>query len=587
MRGMMAVETRSSAKTPVDRRVERLAALAFAAADVLFEVDRAFRIRHAGGAVTRLTGHTGRTVRGLSLFDLIVPADRIYLRRSIEELDQKKETSGRVSLRFLRPEGEAVTAVLGMAATPGAPGERLVTATIVDPGRAVFPGKDGLLEREPFIEFVTRLAARPGQDTRFRMVMVSLPRLLEGALREDTMLGRAFLAEVEAILRTNSEGNAVTRLDGACFAYVESLDADPELVPRQIRAVADSILAQSRTSRLPLDSALMEQKELELALDFALRAFTDRSVGTFPFDNLPECLAAASRRNQGLAASCRDIIEDDTFYPVLQPVVALKTGLVQHYEVLTRFRHDGAGGVSNAGEFIKVAEQIGMIGTFDLLNCFKVLTLLQKFPPHVRLAMNVSGRSVQSEEFGDRLLNMLEASETRISPSRLLIEITETRGITEFERPAALLQKLATRGYRICLDDFGAGAMSFEYLRRLPVNYIKIDGPFFRSAMINTRDRILVRALARCGFELGSRTVAEMIETEAEAALARELGIEYGQGWLFGKPVAAETLLSSLANARPAAQDTNPIAPDPAQAAALRKVARVRMPVHASPGDTF
>ncbi|MBV1835765.1 EAL domain-containing protein [Acetobacter estunensis] len=547
----MAPHKENKAGASADRRLEQLAALAFAAADVLFEVDRVFRIRHVGGAIAKLVGHPPTAVRGLSLFDLIAPQDRIFLRRVMEAFDREQPV-GRLAMRFLHAgTPELVTAIVGMSPMPGVKGERLVTATILDRTFVADAGSDGFLDRTSFIDLARRLVPSAEEKPRFEVVMLALPPLMKDSKLRSSKLGMAFAAEAEAILRLNSEGGAVTRLGEDSFAFIQKAGEDPSVVEQKIIEATDVLLAHPRSQTLPLDASLMEQEEVEAALEHALATFARHSADCAPVTNLPDCLAASARQDRELVASCRSIIEDATFFQVLQPILTLKTGIIQHYEVLTRFAQGVARGISNTSEFIQIAEQVGMINTFDLVNCVKTIKLLQKLPASVRLALNVSGRSVQSAEFAERLRGVLEGSDTQVAPSRLLIEITETRGITEFEQPCALLQYLFQRGHRICLDDFGAGAMSFEYLRRFPVSYVKIDGPFFRNAMISGRDRILVRTIARCAFELGCRTVAEMIETEAESALARELGIECGQGWLFGKPVTADVLMATFSDHPP------------------------------------
>jgi EAL domain-containing protein (putative c-di-GMP-specific phosphodiesterase class I) len=95
---------------------------------------------------------------------------------------------------------------------------------------------------------------------------------------------------------------------------------------------------------------------------------------------------------------------------------------------------------------------------------------------------------------------------------------------------------LQTRGVRICLDDFGAGAASFHYLNALPADFVKIDGRYVRNATANRRDRAFLKAIAKLCRELGTATIAEMVETEAQAAAMTDLGIGYGQGYLFGRP---------------------------------------------------
>ena len=544
--GQMGLHENDRASASIERRLEQLAALAFAAADVLFEVDRAFRIRHVGGAIQKLTGHNARAVRNMSLFDMLIPSDRIFLKRVVEAFDQGKPVR-RTAVRFLRGKSENTVAMLGMTVMPGSVGERLVTATILDRGFTPSSSEDGFLDRSSFLSVAQRLISAGDGQAQYSLVMLALPQAVENSAMQDTALGKAFYAEIEAILRLSSENGAVTRLGNGAFAYFQKADDDPDLVAEKIVEATEVPLTRPCVQKLPLDAMLMENEEIEKALNYALETFADEATRqNVAFENLPDCLAAANNRDRGLTTSCRNIINDETFFQVLQPILTLKNGIIQHYKVLTRFAEGVARGIANTGDFIQIAEQIGMINTFDLLNCVKTIKLLQQLPNEIKLALNVSGRSVQSAEFASQMMNLLDSAEMKISPSRLLIEITETRGITNFDGATTLLQWLVKRGHRICLDDFGAGAMSFEYLRRFPVDFVKIDGHFFRNAMSSGRDRILIRAIARCSFELGCRTVAEMIETEVDAALAKELGVECGQGWLFGQPVTAEQLLASV-----------------------------------------
>lgn len=543
--GQMGLHENTKITASTERRLEQLAALAFAAADVLFEVDRAFRIRNIGGSIQKLTGHSARTVRNMSLFDMLVPADRIFLKRVVEAFDQGKSVK-RTAVRFLRGESETTVAMLGMTIMPGSIGERLVTATILDRGFAPSSTEDGFLDRASFLNMARHMISAGEGTAQFNLVMLALPLMMNSAAMRGTALGQTFLAEIESILRFNSENGAVTRLGNGAYAYFQKAEDDPNLIAQKISEATQAMLTHPCIQKLPLDTLLMEYSEIETALNYALEMFADEKTRQeMTFENLPDCLAAANSRDRGMVTSCRNIIRDETFFQVLQPILTLKTGIIQHYEVLTRFAEGVARGIANTGDFIQIAEQIGMINTFDLLNCVKTIRLLQQLPNGIRLALNVSGRSVQSAEFASQIMNLLDSAEMKVTPSRLLIEITETRGITNFEGATALLQWLVKRGHRICLDDFGAGAMSFEYLRRFPVDFVKIDGHFFRNAMTSGRDRILIRAIARCSFELGCRTVAEMIETEVDAALAKELGVECGQGWLFGKPVTADQLLAS------------------------------------------
>ena len=122
--------------------------------------------------------------------------------------------------------------------------------------------------------------------------------------------------------------------------------------------------------------------------------------------------------------------------------------------------------------------------------------------------------------------------------SRLLVEVTETAAIGDLDAATRRLTALRNKGIHICLDDFGVGAASLDYLHRLPADTVKIDGRFVRDITTDERSRSLVSHVVKLCRELKITTVVEMIETEEQAAISRGLGVNYGQGWLFGRPTA-------------------------------------------------
>jgi EAL domain-containing protein (putative c-di-GMP-specific phosphodiesterase class I) len=151
------------------------------------------------------------------------------------------------------------------------------------------------------------------------------------------------------------------------------------------------------------------------------------------------------------------------------------------------------------------------------------------------VAVNLSGRSLESRGFADRLSALLEARNA--DPRRLMFELTETVILGEVEAVNKVVQDMRGRGFRFCLDDLGSGANSFHYLRSIPVDFVKIDGAFGRDALSNERDRSFLRYVSGFCKENNILAIAEMIETESDAESYRELGIDYGQGYFFGRPV--------------------------------------------------
>jgi EAL domain-containing protein (putative c-di-GMP-specific phosphodiesterase class I) len=141
---------------------------------------------------------------------------------------------------------------------------------------------------------------------------------------------------------------------------------------------------------------------------------------------------------------------------------------------------------------------------------------------------------VQSDAFRTALLDVLAASPN--VRERVIFELTESSAIQRIEEAAAFLATLRAAGNRVCLDDFGAGAAAYGYLRHFEVDFVKIDGPFLTAAVEKERERALIRSICQLCEDLRSETIGEMIEDERQSTVAARLGIAYGQGWLFGRP---------------------------------------------------
>jgi len=146
----------------------------------------------------------------------------------------------------------------------------------------------------------------------------------------------------------------------------------------------------------------------------------------------------------------------------------------------------------------------------------------------------VSGRSLESAIFVDSFLTL--ADEYRPVLSRLLVEVTESAGITRFKEVNQTIQVLRQKGIRVCLDDFGAGANSFQYLRNFNVDFVKIDGDLVERAAKSQADLALLKAVVKLCKNLRAQTIAERIETDRQVVLLRQAGVDFGQGYLFAKP---------------------------------------------------
>ena len=205
----------------------------------------------------------------------------------------------------------------------------------------------------------------------------------------------------------------------------------------------------------------------------------------------------------------------------------LETGKISHYEALARFNN-----VQGTGATVKFIEALGIANAFDLAVADKVLTMIEGCDCHI--AFNVSGATISSPASFGVLASML-ARRRKLAPPTL-IEITETSAITDLDSAGKAIAAIRAMGYRVGLDDFGAGAASMNYLHAFPVDFVKFDGALVQKIGTSVRDDALLSGMARLCGELGVTTIAEWIENEAMAKAALALGFDHGQGRFLGAP---------------------------------------------------
>lgn len=244
------------------------------------------------------------------------------------------------------------------------------------------------------------------------------------------------------------------------------------------------------------------------------------------------------RADELLAERFRDAVANGRLLAARQPVVETRSGAVSHYEILARFE-----GEDSPVGLITAAERSGQISHLDYIMVSAAAERLEANPdPDYRLAVNISGESIQRLEIIGELCAVISGH--RFRRSRLIVEVTESAKIDDIETAAQAVSRLRSSGISVSLDDFGAGAASFGYLRALEVDGLKFDGSFLQSPENNLRSLALMRNVARMCTELGILAVGERVETEADRRLLLEAGVRYAQGYLFGHPVIDETFFA-------------------------------------------
>jgi diguanylate cyclase (GGDEF)-like protein len=247
----------------------------------------------------------------------------------------------------------------------------------------------------------------------------------------------------------------------------------------------------------------------------------------------------AAQRRLDLESGLRRAIERGELRVFYQPEVEIESGRIVGMEALVRWEHPQRGLVPPS-EFISVAEESGLILPIGRLVLFEACRQSKEWEEKYRLplavSVNLSGRHFQQSTLIDEVADVLAA--TGIEPSHLILEITETVAMEGAEMTIEVLQKLKALGVRLAIDDFGTGFSSLAYLKRFPVDFLKIDKSFVDGVAHDSHDTAIVQAVIALGHALGLKLIAEGIESVEQVEQLRVLGSEIGQGYYFGYPLS-------------------------------------------------
>ncbi len=519
---------------------DRHVAFAFAAADLLVEVGKEGTIVAVSGAAQAVLGADSKTLLGRAVLELVAACDRALVRRLLRQV----RTDFRIdpaSVRIARSDGTPSQVLFGACRLPDRSDDLFITVTLV-PDTLIGPALErdastGLLSQDAFSDAAQRLGGDPIKGPR-RLQLLKLDGLSGAARQLPPERAGALLEEIGAALRAASVGgDAAGRLSDDSFGIItkagHSGERDTTLASDIAAAISgagiqDGQLAP-RIASIDLSFGNLTNSEASRALSYALSSFVKSQGADFDVASLQSGLTQAMNQAVTRFADIRKLLTDGRFTVVYQPVVDLGTRAVHHYEALSRFPNG-----ANTFETVTFSEDLGLIIELDLIVCRRAVEAIMRSDKS-SVAVNVSGRSVQNEGFRKALLEI--AARLGDARHQLLFELTESAAVDDLAEAEEFLAQLRTAGHAVCLDDFGAGATAYNYMRRFDVDFVKIDGPFLRAANGRDRERALIRSVCVLCSEIGCKVIGEMIENETEAAFAKSLGIAHGQGWLFGKPI--------------------------------------------------
>lgn len=497
----------------------RLLGFAFANADLLFEIDREGRVLFSTGAA-REFGQT-ESLTGRAAAELFQPADGARFTIMVRGL----ASGDRMGPLPVTMAGGA-KASLAMCYLPQ--NKNIISCTLARPGNRAGMGgatdmQTGLPDRNAFLAAASRAA---GKGAMALVELPNLPDVCAGLSQDDAQLLLAHIGKSVATMGAKAAG----RISPTGFGIISD---DPKIA-MNLASRIQTAAREKGVTQLAVEDMLLSLKDRGLTPEqtmLALRHVIGRFAEGKISQNRPTDLAGAfdmlMQETIARAVDFNATISDGKFKLNFEPIVDLKTGQVAHYEALTRF----APGESPA-ETIRFAEEIGIADTFDMSVAVKLFTLLEQDSSTASVAFNISGRSVGTPASFAMLAGLL--ARKRALAKRVLIEITESSEIADLTAADAAIAAVRQMGYRVGIDDFGAGAASLQYLHGITVDFVKMDGALIQRLGKSPREDALLRGVLNTCTELNIETIAEWIDSPDRLQRCKDMGFKLGQGRQFG-----------------------------------------------------
>ena len=529
----------SGAIDELKKERERFVAFAFAAAELFFEIDAKGKIAFEGGAVDRIGAKPGNSLVGENIYDHIDPDDRDVFSALLMHLEHKGRI-GPIPVRFVAGSGRGHALRLFALRMP-AEADRIFLALRAAPLGAsgssdvVVSPETGLLTRESFMKLAAETMGENPAGSNLYMTAVEVGGIEEAKKKFGPQYMHKILNRVAAHLKTLSvDGEIAGQIDDRHFAFLHRAKGDGKQLEATLKNVDNKVKLRAAYSTLASDFGDVSEDQILRTLSYVLNQFC-AGESKVDFETLSSAYEDMAGEAQRRVLQMQSMIETGSFNMAFQPVVSLTTGEIHHNEVLSRF--DDRMGASTPLEVIRFAEEVGIIEEFDIAISKKAIDYVRKMKKlgtPLTLAINLSGRTVESERHLTELMDVFKSAKD-ISRS-ILLELTETAAITKLEKAEKVFADLKKMDYRICLDDFGAGAAGYQYLRAFNVDYVKIDGEYVRDMNSPGYRPTFLLSIVRLCADLGVKTIGEHVENRFQADFLRSLGVDFAQGYHFGKP---------------------------------------------------
>jgi len=433
--------------------------------------------------------------------------------------------------------------------------------------QAFHDGLTNLPNRALFLDRLEQALARTRRDgDPVGVLFMDLDRfkMVNDSLGHD--VGDELLAAVaQRLNECLRPGDTLARYGGDEFTVLlERLHSDAdaiEVAERLLRSLTDPFILQEREvfvsasigvsfAKQPLSDDGDPLREADLAM------YRAKERGKGRWEVFESEMNAEAMRRLEWETDLRQAIDRDELFLLYQPLVDLTSGRLTGVEALVRWRHPRRG-VVMPDQFIPLAEETGLIiglGTWVLEEaCRQGQQWLEDGLPPLHVAVNISAEQFQKGGLPAQILEILIA--TGLPADRLTLEMTESVVMKEAEATMEIMGEIDGLGVRLALDDFGQGYSSLSYLKRFPLDVLKVDKAFVDGLVENSEDRAIIRTVVALARELGISVTAEGIETAQQLDHVKELGCNTGQGYFFSRPVGPDAITEFLRPTAPPALD--------------------------------
>lgn len=545
--GRVKVSNTDSKLDSVKKERDRYALMTFAWADLVFELDRFYNIEFAEGATEAFFGRSKNELKGSSFRDLVTPSDIPMvggLFKTILRGGRLHDKKLRLLLGNFQPQWASMSAYcLGPSDSDNIfVALRKSSADELPSASLPHDEKSGLVDGHSFANLAAeRLREIQDAGESAEVTLVSIPEMVSLQERLGDGGSDALLASVGDFLKANSVGGDTAAAVGdgrfsilrSSTTKVEDLVSQIEGLTQKFDPTGVGVQVESATMAMDNDTGISEE-DLAKGLLYTMNKFRDSDGAGLNLKDLTANMSTLVGEAVAEVNSFKSLVEKGEFFVALQPIIHIQTGEIHHYEALCRF--EKAAGESPF-KLITFAEETGLIHDFDLAMAKKVVEWLGKFPRNsnkYRAAVNVSGYSIGKPSYVEALHKMLKENEWLVG--KLMFEITESSRMSDLDSANNFIQSLRSKGYHVCLDDFGAGAASFQYLSVLDVDVVKLDGSAVKNAQKAKKGRAFLSALTELCKRMSVETIAEMVDTPETLEFCRDCGCNYVQGFLFGRP---------------------------------------------------